>query len=462
MSGIAKTGDNMFLSGSMARVFAKTATPIILIMLVNGSFTLVDAYFLGAFVGPKALTAVTLMFPLFIMSIALSTLVSNGFSSVVARLLGAGDKSAAQAAFAQAISLAIIVSLVLISLFALGGRDLALLLAKGSRELASLGYSYIAILFFCSPIAFILSINADTLRAEGRMALMTAVSLGSVVLNMIFNYLLIVVAEWGVAGSAYGTILAQAVTLAFIASARKYGTSSFQTPIFKLSNNRTYWADYLKLGAPTSLSYIGISLSASATLYSLQGWGNDKYDVTVAAYGIITRLMTFNYLPLLGLSMAFQTIAGNNFGAQKWLRTNASIRLALMVAFIYCLGIQLIVFIFKNSLGWLFVDDAAIAGEVARILPYTTLMYMVFGPLMMISTSFQAIGDAKRAAILSLTRTYLFAIPMTLLLPFIFGEWGIWYSGPISEVLMLALTIIVLGTLAKRNGNQWGLFIRSS
>ena len=462
MTQEAKSPDNMFLSGSLPSVFAKTAAPIVLIMLVNGSFTLVDAYFLGAFVGPEALTAVTLMFPFFMMNVALSTLVSNGFSSVIARLLGAGEKTAAHRAFAQAISLALIVCLVLIILFAFGGRGLALSVAKGSQELADLGYTYISILIYLSPLNFILSINGDTLRAEGRIALMAAISLSSVLLNVVFNYVFIVEFEWGVAGSAYGTVLAQAVSIAAIAVARKYGTSVFQTPVFNLSKSRSHWADFLKLGAPTSLSYVGISLSAGVTLYSLQVWGTQNYDATVGAYGIITRLMTFNFLPLLGLSMAFQTVVGNNYGAQKWLRTNASMRLALLIAFIYCAGLQLAVYFFKSSLGGIFVDDAAISAEVARLLPMTTMTFFIFGPLLMISTFFQAIGDAKRSAILSLTRTYAFALPLTFALPFLYGEWGIWYAGPTAEVLMLLLTIYVLYLRAKRQGSRLGLFFANA
>ena len=93
--------NNVFLQSSLPSVFLKTAAPIILIMLVNGSFTLVDAYFLGVFVGADALTAVTSMFPIFIFLIALSTLVSNGFSSVMARQLGAGDLGNAVDTFAS-------------------------------------------------------------------------------------------------------------------------------------------------------------------------------------------------------------------------------------------------------------------------------------------------------------------------------------------------------------------------
>ncbi|WP_445358818.1 MATE family efflux transporter [Microbulbifer sp. ANSA005] len=140
--------DNIFVSGDLLPVFFKTAAPIILIMLVNGSFTLLDAYFLGEYVGAEALAAVTLTFPVFMFLIALSSLISSGYSSVQARLLGARDIDKAKKAFSQAITLALIVCILLILLFLAGGKQLTLLIANGSVDLAEMGYTYLTILIF--------------------------------------------------------------------------------------------------------------------------------------------------------------------------------------------------------------------------------------------------------------------------------------------------------------------------
>ncbi len=462
MTETSHTQENMFLHGSLPAVFAKTAAPIILIMLVNGTFTVVDAYFLGAFVGADALTAVTLMFPLFMLIVALNTLVSSGFSSVLARLLGGARKDEAKASFAQAISLSLIVCLVLIVSFVFGGEALTWGAAKGSKILAGMGHTYISILIYFSPLGFVLAINSDTLRCEGRLSAMAVISVSSVFLNVLFNYVLIVEMDLGVAGSAYGTVLAQAVSIVAIAVFRAYRKSALDIRVVMISAGRKYWPEFLALGAPQSLGYIGVSLSSGAILFGLQLWGAENYDATVGAYGIITRIMIFIFLPLLGLSMAFQTIVGNNFGAGSWARANASVRMALLMAFAYCAGLQIVLFVFKGSVGPIFVDDAGIGSEVSRILPFATLTFFMFGPLMMIGTFFQAIGDAKRAAILGLTRTYAFAIPLTFALPVLFGEWGIWYAGPVAEVLVLGLTIVVLYLRASRHGNPMGLYFATT
>ncbi|MFT2090528.1 MATE family efflux transporter [Paraglaciecola sp. 2405UD69-4] len=453
--------DNSFLNAPLPRVFLKTAAPIILIMLVNGSFSLVDAYFLGVYVGADALTAVTSMFPAFIMMVALSTLVSNGFASLMARQLGAGEQSQSFETFSQAITLSLVVCCALILLFAAGGKVLTLSVSHGSQVIADMSYEYMAILVFFSPFVFVLGINGDSLRCEGHVSFMAVISLASVLLNALFNYVLIVKLHWGVAGSAYGTVLAQVTSLLVIFIYRKYQSRGIKLQVVQFSRSRQHWSTFLSLGAPSSLNYIGLALSSGAILYNLQVWDAGNYEATVGAYGIITRLMTFIFLPLLGLSMAFQAIVGNNFGANALTRVNTSIKIALVVSFIYCVVLQLIGLVFYKDLGSLFVTDPYVVNEVARIFPFTTLGLFLMGPQMMLSMFFQAIGDAKRAGILGVTKTYAFSLPLIFILPFFFNEWGIWYAAPVTEMLALLLTLSVL-KLSSSDERVFGLFFKNT
>ena len=94
--------DNRFLHLPPGRVFVANALPMMLIMLMNGLLNIIDAAFLGHFVGTGAMTAIGLVFPAIMVLIALSTLVSGGMSSLLARQLGAGDTDGAGATLASA------------------------------------------------------------------------------------------------------------------------------------------------------------------------------------------------------------------------------------------------------------------------------------------------------------------------------------------------------------------------
>ncbi len=441
MSDLSTTpqGDNIYLRGALLPLFAKTALPIVLVMTINGLFTVVDAYFLGVYVGADALVAVTLMFPFYMIVVALSNLVGSGFSSVYARRIGAADSFGAASALASALGLALLVCALLMLGDVLFGPALARQLANGSPLLADLGHSYIRIVILFSPLTFILAINVNALRSRGQLTLMTAIMLLSALLNIFFDWLLVARLGFGVVGSAYGTALAQGLALAVLLVARQ----STQQPLTALRPTAKDWPAILALGAPNSLGYIGLSLSAGLTLVMIQTWAADTYAATSGAFGIITRLITFTFLPLLGLAMAFQTIAGNNQGAGEIARTRQSLTHAITLAFIYCVAVQLIFALSAPHLGAIFVDDPAIQSELARILPANTATMFLFGPMMMIATYYQAIGDARRAGLLGLSRAYLFTLPLIVLLPLLIGEWGIWLAGPVAEVLVLALTIVV-------------------
>jgi len=326
-----------------------------------------------------------------------------------------------------------------------------------------MGATYLRITVMCSPLLFVLFLQSDALRNEGRAGLMAAMSLLVSCTNIGFNYLLIGVFEMGVAGSAYGTVLAQCVALAIIAVFRWQGQTALVLtgPAWIPSNwgrIGPVWSDILRLGAPQSLTFLGLALGSGAIILALQLNATAGYADTVSAYGIVTRIMTFVFLPLLGLSHAMQSITGNNVGARLWFRSDDSLRLGLAIALVYCVTLELILVTLAVPLGSLFVDDPAVVSEVGRILPIMVSLFVIAGPIMMLATHFQAIGDAGRAALLSLTKTYVFAIPLTFLLPFVFGETGIWLAAPVAEGLLLMVALVVLSRSARRYGWVWGLF----
>lgn len=455
---MSDTPTNTFTDGPLGTIYLKTALPIIFVMGMSGLLSVADALFLGIYVGPDALAAVTLMFPIYMLIVALSTLVSNGMSSLLARNLGARDLEAARAVFSGAHGLAIALGAGLILLFIIFGQPITLLAAGGSDELAQMGLVYLRITVFFSPLLFVLSVNSDALRNEGRVGFMAAMSLLVSTANIGFNYVLIAVFEMGVAGSAYGTAAAQTLAFAIILAFRSFGNTSLPPSTLLRYSTRRYWGRILALGAPQSLNFIGLALGSAAIITSLHWVDVSNYSDTVSAYGIITRVITFAFLPLLGLSFAMQTITGNNYGAGLWQRSDASLRIALWIAFIYCASVQVVVMRLPSQIASAFVEDAAVIAEVARILPVMTCVFFLMGPLMMVAAYFQAIGSAAKAALLGLTKAYAFAIPLTFLLPIWFGEIGIWYAGPLAEVMLLGLTALVLWHAAQNMQLKWGIF----
>jgi putative MATE family efflux protein len=302
-------------------LFVANALPMMVMMLMSGMLAVVDAAFLGHFVGPDALAAVSLVFPILMVTIALSTLVSGGMSSLLARQLGAEQRNDAMAVFAQAHGLALFLSMLMIAAFSTIAGFVIGQLSGGEADIAHMAYTYLAIMIFASPLQLLLGVHADAWRNEGHAGLIALMSAGVTLANIALNYVLIVPLDMGVAGSALGTAIAQGAGLALLVGLRWRGGGILRISGLWKSRWIGGWRPILALGAPVSLSFIGIALVSATVITTLRLTAGAGYVESVAAYGIVTRILSFTFLPLLAIAMASQTIVGHNVGAKLYQRS---------------------------------------------------------------------------------------------------------------------------------------------
>lgn len=449
---------NPYLSAPIGALFVRTALPMILVMLVNGLFTVVDAAFLGVYAGADALTAVTLTFPITMLMIALTTMSGAGMASLVARALGAGEKERAQAVFLSAHVLALCFWAALALLFTLGGKLAIDLAADHDANLAAQGWRFMAISIYGAPITFFLSLEGDALRSEGKAGLMAMLAVVATLLNIGFNYLLIGLMGYGPAGSAAGTLAAQALGLAVVLGLRLSGRLPLTFVAPAGFRPLAPWGAIVRLGLPPALSFLGIAIGSAAIIANVQAWAGAHYADTIAAYGIITRILSFAFLPLLGLNLAAQSIAGNNYGAGLYHRSDRTAGVALAAALLYAVAIEAVLLLFPAAVGRLFVNNPAVIAEIARILPYAIMTYVIFAPMNVLSGYFQALGQAGMAGMLSLTKPYLLTVPLVIVLPFVLGETGIWLAGPAGDAIMVIVAALMLSRSARRTGARFGIF----
>ena len=344
---------NPFLTLGMGTLYARTALPIILLLAVHGFISIADAWFLGRFVGPEALAAVTLIFPFFMGVAALSTLVSAGMSSVMARHLGAGASEKARDLFAGAHGLSVVLCAGLVLLFVLFGEAAVQVAANGDGDLAALALPYLQITVTTAAVAFLLSLHARALQNQGRIRFMTMMSLFVSLANIVFNYVFIVSLGLGVAGAAIGTAAAQTIRSgdhlrvgALHEHVPAYRRRAGWPPVHRMAEHRSRLVHHQASGWRACPSHPCRSSQCCNT------WPCSDYATTVSAYGIVTRLQIFAFVPLLGLSQAMQSITGNNFGAKLHGRVALSLRFALCAAFFFGAIVQLYLYVFREQIGF--------------------------------------------------------------------------------------------------------------
>ncbi len=439
---------NPYLTERISGVFSKVAIPTVFFMTFHGLTAVVDAYFLGAYIGTDALAAVALTFPIQTFLFAISNLFSKGMASLVARKLGENDLPRASEIFVSAYIVLIVVFLGMSVIYWIAGKSLIAFIIGDAETLIVLCDQYVRVLVFFSPVIGLMILNNDALRSEGRLRFMSGVMLGSTFINVFLDYLFIAKLGWGVEASAYATIIGYGTALSAVLIYRYCGYA-YLSPIF--GGWSSFWRDVVNivsLGLPNSLTLIGMAFLVAAINYNLKVWSGNTYMDAVAAYGVVSRLMTFVMFPMVGMTIAFQSILGNNYGAGEYGRAKETIKFCIRSVFIYCTIVQTVFWgISYASVGSMFVDDPMVKEQISVMLRYVSAAFFTVGPVAILAAMFQSLGDARSAMVLGPSKIFLFSIPLIFILPFFIGRRGILLAIPIADFMFFLLAFVVL----KRN-----------
>lgn len=445
---------NPFLTVPIGRLFLLNALPMTVVMSMGGILNVVDGVFVGHYIGSEALAAVSLAFPIAMVLSALSSLAGGGMSSIMARHLGAGDRIAAGRIFAETHGLVLAISVSLVVLWEGVASALVGSIAGGNPKVAELTQDYLQIIILGAPVQLMLGIHADALRSEGQAGLIAILSVLVNLFNIGANWLGIVVLDLGVAGSALGTVAAQALGLVLVLGVRRYSKRLLPLSALRTQSWLRAWLQIIRLGLPLCLSFIGIAVVTSTVVLSLRLHAGAGYGVLIAAYGVVTRLLSFAFLPLMAIALATQSLTGNNAGAGKNDRALATLRLAMSVAFLWCMSVALIGTFAGTTLGGWFSDDPAVIDAVKEILQPMMLVYVSSGPILVLALYFQGLDQPGRTAALTLVKPWLLTPLLILMLSAGFGVPGIWMAFPLAEAIMLMIAVVIGRNVLRTSGVQ--------
>lgn len=433
--------DNPFLTAPIGRLFLSNALPMGVVMSMGGILNVVDGVFVGRFIGAEALAAVSLAFPAIMLLSAVATLAGGGMSSLMARSLGAGDRTAAAKVFAGAHGLVLAVAALLAALWAIFGEAL-LVKTTGTVRVAEATGHYLSILIWAAPVQLLLGLHADALRVEGRAGVVAVLSVVVNLVNIGANWLGIVIFGLGVAGSALGTVVAQVLGLVLVFGLRARGRGLLPLGILRRESWVAHWQRIVILGLPLCLSFLGIALVASIAILALRHYAID-YDRQVAAYGGVTRLLSLAFLPQLAIALALQGIAGQNAGAALGGRAMSALRLAMAAAFLWCAVVALTGVFAGQMLGGWFSSDPQVTSTIAAMLRPMLALYVFAGPIIVMSLYFQALGQPVGTAILTLVKPWVLMPILILLLSAAYGVNGIFLAFPIADGVILLIALVI-------------------
>ncbi|MFP6598207.1 MAG: MATE family efflux transporter [Candidatus Hydrogenedentota bacterium] len=423
---------------SIARLLIKYSTPAMIAMFVNSMYNLVDTIFVGYGAGTLALAALAVSWPVQMIVVAIGMAVGIGTASVISRSLGAGDHDRAERVAGTSF---VVIGVIALAITCLGLLFLQPLLRLFGATEAIMPYAvdYLSIIFI-GNFFLASSISANNIiRSEGaaRVAMISMIT-GAVV-NTILDPIFIFGLDMGIRGAAIATVIANISTFTFISWFFFSGRSILNIKRRHLIPDLNELPEVAKIGSATFFSMIVGSLMAIPINGLIIHYGE---DIHLAIIGVTNRAMMFFFMPIFGLTQGLQPIIGFNYGAKKLERVKETVRKASMYATIMSVFAFLVLMFATQPLLRIFSPDKELIIEGIPIVRILCIAMPFVGFQMVGGAFFQALGRARPAFVITLSRQVIVLLPLAFIVPRFYGLTGLWASFPTADLVSTTITAV--------------------
>ena len=437
---MSKLSSKALGSQSIGSLLIKQALPASVGILVMSLNILVDTIFVGNWIGTTAIAAINIVLPVSFFIAALGMAIGVGGSSVLSRALGAGKSEKALQTFGNQITLTLSLTVSLV-VFGLIFQSQIIPLFGGKGNIFSLAKIYYVIVLYGVPILALCMMGNTVIRAEGKPKYAMYAMLIPSVSNLFLDYIFIKVFQFGMYGAAWATTGSYFLSFVFILWFFLSGRTELK---LKLNHFIPVFALVKEI---SSLGFVTLSRQAMVSItYLLMnnilfGLGG---ETLVVVYAIIARMLMFSLFPVYGITQGFLPIAGYNYGASLIGRVKQTINTAIIYATLLASVVFIFLMVYPEPITLLFTNDTLVLSKAPSAMRWVFAATPIIAIQLIGAAYFQAVGKAKPALLLTLSRQGFFFIPLILILPKFYGELGVWISFPISDVLSTLITAYFL------------------
>ena len=360
--------------------------------------------------------------------------------------LGQKNYKAASMALANVLSLNTIISLLFMAVMLLF-LDPVLMFFGASQNTLPYARDYMTIILLGHVITHLYFRLNNLIRASGHPKLAMGVTIFTVATNAILGPIFIYVLGMGIKGAALATVICQA--LALVGTMRffmdKKNFLHFPKGLFKLDLKIA--RDCMTIGMGPFLMNAAACL---VTMFINQQLGKYGGDLAIAAYGIINRITFLFMMIVMGLTQGMQPIAGYNYGAGLYSRVREVFSLTVKWALLVTTAAFLVSELAPSVAVGIFTSDPSLKDIAVHGLRVMNCAFALVGFGMVTGNFFQCLGLVRISIFLSLSRQLIFLVPLIYFLPLFFSDTGVWLSFPISDILSVIVSAIMLSRLFRK------------
>ncbi|MCY4264183.1 MAG: MATE family efflux transporter [Gammaproteobacteria bacterium] len=428
-------GQNL-VEGSIKEALIRMTLPMIAGMILLFTFSLVDTLFISL-LGTEALTAISFTFPVTFTMLSIAIGMGIGASAVVARRLGSSELEKAKQASTVinyiALSLAILVA-GLLWLF----MDPIFTLMGASQQLLMLIRQYMVVWFPGSVMMVCIMCGNSVLRACGNTRIPSLLMAIAGLINAILDPLLIFgpgpFPELGIAGAAWATVIAWLFNLCLLLYylVIRLEMVSPQVPsqeVFASSGR-----EMLRIGIPAAGANMMTPLAAGVMTSIAAGFG----DRAVAAFGVGARIEPIATLLVLAMSSSLPPLISQNYGAGRMERVEQAYRIAIRFVLVWQLGVYVLMVASAPLIADIFSAELRVVEAIVLFVWIMPAGYGLQGIIILTNSSLNALHKPMLALYLSITRFFVFYVPLAWVGSELYGLHG-FFAGAVCGNLLMAV-----------------------
>ena len=436
-------------TGSPVKLVLSFSLPMILGSAFQQLYNTVDSIVVGRFVGANALAAVGAAFPAMFFVTSFMIGLSMGITVIVAQLFGAGETERLKTTFSTSFLTMLLLTVIstVVGYFMI---DPLLRLLNTPAEIFADTATYLEIIFIGLLPMVIYNFYSAVLRGIGDSKTPLYFLIIASVVNVVLDLYFVIELHMGVAGVAYATVAAQAVSSVFCIFYTYYRISVFRVGVREMVFDQELFRLVIRYGVPTALQQCIVSMGMMA----VSGLVNSFGAVTMAAYTAGNKIETFVALPAMNIGNALSTFVGQNAGAGKDERVRKGFLSVTKINALLCVAMSLVIIPFARYLIMIFIDvnEAPVVVEQgAEYLVVMFIFYFMQAVMFCLGGFFRGVGDMKTALAVSFVALSVRCISAYSMAPFVQHS-SVWYSIPIGW-----LAGCLVGLIAYRSG-KWNRY----
>jgi len=429
--------------GKESGLIFKFAMPMLIANLFQQAYSIIDLVIIGnSHIGEPGIAAITNSFHIIFSLIALIIGIAMGFNIIIAQYFGAKQIEKVKLTI-DTMLVVIFVTSICVSILGVFIAEPIFNLVNVPENVMPLAVRYVQV-YFMGVIAFFgfHGISA-ILRGIGDSKTPLYLMIVAAVLNIILEWLFIIVLKWGIEWAALATIISQGAV--FIASIIYLNKTH---KIIRFSFDRLRFDKYItrkaiEIGLPTGAQSALVGFSMLAMLWIINPFG----ETVIAAFGSASRLDALAGMPAMNFAAALSIFVSQNIGAGKLDRVRKGFYVTLLMTTIFALIITATMVFFGESMMGMFSDDPAVITIGHEYLIIVSSFYVLFTTMFVIGGVLRGAGDTLIPMFITLFALWAVRIPLANYLSKTdIGVHGIWWSIPIAWALGVLLTFLYYKT----------------